>query len=102
MTKRFGVSLALRAMVQDLAGQHMLVGRHVFGVLSLDVILSCRLDAAKQGRGDERCHFVLDGENVFEFAIVAFRPQMRFSFAVDELDGHSDAIPALRTLPSTI
>src|SRR5208282_1154103 len=82
-------------MVQDFAGQHMFVRRHIFGGLSLDAVMPCSLDAAEQGCGDGRRHLVLDGENVLELSIVPFGPEMRLGLAVDELHRDPDAIRRL-------
>ena len=93
--KSLGVGLAVRAMMKDLAGQHMFVSRHVRGGLPLDAVVPRGLDPAKQGRSDGRGDLVLDGEDVLELAIVAFCPDMRLGLAVDELNSDPDPIARL-------
>ena len=93
--KSLGVGFSVRPVMQDLAGQHVLVGRHVRGGLPLDPIVPRSLDAAKEGRRDGRGDLVLDGEDVLELAIVALGPDMGFGLAVDELDGDPDPIARL-------
>ncbi len=89
--QRRGVVLAGRAMVQDLAGEHALVGRHVVGRLALGAIVGRRLDPPGQGRDDRRGHLVLDREDVLELAVVALGPDVPVGLGVDQL--HGDAHP---------
>ena len=84
-----------RAVVQHLAGEHALVGRHVVGRLALRAVVRRRLDAAGQRRDDRRGHLVLDGEDVLELAVVALGPDMPVGLRVDQLHGDADAVAGL-------
>jgi hypothetical protein len=46
-TKSLDVGLAVRLVVEDLAGQDVFVGRHIRRRLSLDAIVPCGLDPTK-------------------------------------------------------
>lgn len=93
--QRLDVAFALRRMMQDLAGEQMFVGRHVAGCSALGPDEPRGLDPAEEGRGDRRCDFILDSENVFDLPVVALGPDVGFGLAVDELDGHSDPVHRL-------
>src|SRR3984957_2715631 len=93
--KSLDVGLAVRLVVEDLAGQDVFVRSHIRRRLSLDAIVPCGLDATKQGRSDRRGDFVLDGEDILKLAIVALGPEMCLGLAVDELNSDPDPIPCL-------
>ncbi len=57
--------------------------------------MRCRLHAPAQRRHDGRRDFVLDGEDVFELAVVALRPDVCLGEAVDELDGDAHTVGRL-------
>ena len=94
-TLRLGVVLPRRAMVQHLGGQHAFISRHVIGRLALRTVVRSGLDAAGQRRDDRAGYLVLDGEDVLEFAVVAFCPDVPVGFRVDQLHCDADAIAGL-------
>ncbi len=61
---RPGVVLLLAAVVEDLAGQHAFVGRHVVGRRVAGAIMAVGFDPTGKGGGDRRRNLVLDGEDV--------------------------------------
>src|ERR1700733_10658444 len=79
-------------MVQDLASQNILIGCHIFGGLSLNLVMPGSFDAARKRCGDRRCNLVLNSENVLKLSIVSFSPDVRFGLAVDKLNSDPDAI----------
>src|ERR1700722_19425677 len=79
-------------MVHPLAGQNVLVGRHIFGGLSLNLVMPGSFDAARKRCGYRRCNLVLNCENVLELSIVSFGPDVCFGLAVDKLNSDPDAI----------
>jgi hypothetical protein len=77
-------------MVQNLASQNILIRCHIFGGLSLNLVMPGSFDAAGKRCGDRRCNLVLNSENVLELSIVSFSPDVRFGLAVDKLDSDPD------------
>ncbi len=90
-----GVGFPLRAVVQHLGSQDVLIGRHVVGPLALRPLVRGSLDAAGEGGNDRAGHFVLNGEDVLELAVIAFRPDVPVGLCVDQLHGDTDAIADL-------
>ena len=89
--QRPGVVLAVAAVVQHLAGEDALVGRHVVGRQPGGAVARRRLDPPGQGRGDRGRDLVLDGEDVLEVAVVALGPEVVVGLGIDQL--HRDAHP---------
>ena len=81
--------------MQNLGRQHAFVGGHVVGRLALGTAVRGGVDTPRQRRDDGRGHFVLDGEDVIELAVVALGPDVRVGFGVDQLHGDADAIARL-------
>ena len=83
------------------AAQIVVVGVEAFGRLALRAfdlrLLELRRDRADDARGD----LVLQIEDVVEGAFEALRPEMGPGRRIDELAGDTDAVAALRTLPSS-
>ena len=90
---RLGIAGRGRAVVQDLAGEHALVGHHVGGGLAVGALVGGGLDAAGQRGRDRGGDLVLDGEDVGA-AVEALGPDVAVGQGVDQLDG--DAHPVAR------
>src|SRR5258708_9062493 len=86
-------------MMKDLAGQYVFVGGHVGRRLPLDAVVPSGLDPTEQSRRHGRCDFVLNGEDAFELAAIAFSPKMRCVLAVDDLYCASDPVSGFATAP---
>ena len=93
--QRPGVVLALAAMVQHLAGEDALVGRHVVGGQPGRAVARRRLDPPRQGGDDRGRDLVLDGEDVLEVAVVALGPEVVVGLGVDQLHGDAHPLPDL-------
>ena len=97
---RLGVGLARRTVVEHLAGQHVLVRRHVLGRLALarrgwpprPARAASRRWPTSPRPGSRRCPRA-HGHSA--------RPRCACRFRVDELDGDAHAVSGFSTLPST-
>src|SRR5262245_40566544 len=73
-----------RAVVVDLAGEQAFISRHAVGRLAARPFAGGGVDPSWKGSDDRGGHFVLNGEDVLELAVVALGPDMPVRRAVDQ------------------
>ena len=90
-----GVRLPGETHPQLFCPQQAIVGVHVLGALAGKQRALVVAERNLQGRGDLLAQLVLDGEDVFELAVVALRPQVVSGCRLDQLGGHAHPVGGL-------